>query len=331
MIKKAFVLSANNWKVMLKALFCQVLILALMSALCFLIFGGLVEDCIEIFSSVDWSGFLENTFNAIANAEFNAADFSAELDELISQTREVIESIPNIWNRVEVSYVICIVMFLVYRMLISFSDVSAGCQIQEFMTSNSSRPFTWYFVKKFIVSLKFASLQTLLALPLDFFIVISGLGICLALAIVMGWWSVVPAVLIMVTLYSARQAYFAFWLPTVVTDEMGVRKSLTKSVSVIPYRFWHVFWKTLAVVCVMAACFVLSVVYVQNSILKLFVSTVPNLILFFILKCVNFVEYFEATKRPYFYKKVDVEGTERFNKKYQRATKRNGKADAKNR
>lgn len=315
MFKKALVLSAYNWKVMLKALICQVLILALISSLCFLIFGGLVEDCLGIFTSVNFGEFISNTIKSVVNAEFNVDEFSSQLSEVVEQTRAAIESIPNMWNRVEVSYVACICLFLVYRMLVSVSDLSVGFQIQEFMTSNATRPFSWYFVKKFQSGLKFVCLQTLLALPLDFFIILVSVGVCVSLAVFIGWWSVVPAIVVLLLLYAARHTYFAFWLPVATTEGLSVSKSLTKSVSLIPYRFGHVFWKTLMLVCVMGACISLSVVFVENSVLKVVLCTVPNLVLFFILKCVNFVEYFTATNRAFFHKKVDVAGTESFNKK----------------
>lgn len=330
LFNKALVLSANNWKVMVKALICQTLILALACALCFLLFGGLVEDVIKVLSTVDWNGFLEDTITSIANGSFNAENFAQALNECLQQTQAAIEAMPNIWNRVEVSYAMCIVLFLLYRMLISFSDVAVGFQLQEFMTSNASRPFTWYLVKKLGEALKFILLQMLLTLPLDLVIVFGSIGMGLVFALTLKWWAIIPAALIVLVLYSARHTYFAFWLPSIVTDGEGVRKGLTKGCSVIPCRFLHVFWKTFMLICIMAAIFVLSVMYIENNILKLVVGVLPNLILFFLLKCINLVEYFEATKRPYFYKTVMVEGTERFNKRQERLQRKENRKSNKN-
>lgn len=300
---------------MLKALICQVLILALVAALCFLIFGGLVEDCLQIFETVDWSDFFADSIKSIVNGDFNVRTFLDKLAQLIEETGDAIESIPNIWNRVEVSYAAFICIFLVYRMFVSISDLSAGYQLQEFMTSNATRPFSWYFVKKFASSLKFAFLQTILALPLDLFVIFSSAGICLALSVFMGWLAIVPTIVVLLLSYSARLTYFAFWLPVASTEELGVGKSLTRSASLIPFRFWNVFWKTLVIVCTMAVCFSLSILFGQSNVVTLATSTIPSFLLFFLLKCVNFVEYFTATNRPFFCKNVDVEGTERFNKK----------------
>lgn len=315
MFKKAFVLSAYNWQVMLKALVCQVLILALIASLCFMLFGGLVEDCLETFSALNLDDFIADTITAIISAEFDVDEFSAQFSEVVEQVRTAIESIPNVWNRVEVSYVACVFLFFVYRMLVSLPDVSVGCQIDEFMTSNATRPFSWYFVKKWSSTLSFVCLQTLLALPLDLCVILISASVCVLLALFMGSYAVIPALVLALVLYSVRHSYFAFWLPTLSSEKLGASKSLIKSVSLIPYRFWHVFWKTLVLVCLMAACISLSVVFLDNNLLKVVLCTVPNFVLFFILKCVNFVEYFNATNRPFFSKKVNVEGTEGFNKK----------------
>lgn len=320
---KVILLASNNWKVMLKALFCQVIILALVAALSLMIFGGLVEEIIEAFSSVEFSEFTQEIFSAFANNNFDADLFAQNVTILISEIHDAVETIPNVWNRVEVSYLLCLALLLGYRLLISLTDVAVGFQVHEFMTSNASRPFTWFFVKKFRESLWFATLQMLLALPLDVMILISCGAICLLLAIVMGLWAIIPAVALLLVLFAVRHALFAFWLPALVSDEVGVRKSLTKGVSTIPYRFGQVFWKTLLIVLTMMVITVVSLLYINNSLLKFVVGTVPNLILFFILKCVNLVEYFEVTNRPYFCKNVNVEGTERYNKKMARKNKKN--------
>lgn len=319
---KVISIASRNWKVMLKALFSQIIILALAVSLCMLIFGGFVEEILEAFSSVDFSGFIAELIQSITNKTFDSEKFAHDLSFIISDIRDAVETIPNIWNKVEVSYVICLVLLLLYRMLISFTDVSVGFQVHEFMTSNASRPFTWFLVKKFGESCRFISLQMLLTLPLDLMIFISSGAIFVIAAVQIGFWAAIPAGLVLLVMYSLRHSMFSFWLPSLVSDELGVRKSLTKGVATIPYRFGQVFWKTLVIILSMSLIFVISLLYINNSIVKLIVGTVPNLVLFFLLKCVNLVEYFEATSRPYFSKNVDVEGTERYNKKAQRRSRR---------
>lgn len=321
MHNKSFTLAANNWKVMLKALMCQLIILALIVACSFLIFGDVTDNIINVFTAGGWEEFLSDTVKSVGDATFNGSIFASELTSCIEKTQAAIEAIPNMWNTVEVSYISFLVLCLLYRVLISLSDVAVSFQLNEFMTSNAERPFVWFFFKKFWESLAFSALQTAVTLPLDILVLSGATVICLVFVLTLKWWSIIPAAIILLVLYSARLAYFAFWLPAVAAEEMKIPQALKKGLSISPYRFWHVFWKTFVIIVLMAAIAVVGVVFVQNNVLKMVVGVVPNLILFFLLKCVNFVEYFEAAHRPYFYKRVEVEGTERFIRREERRRK----------
>lgn len=321
LLKKSLSLAANNWKVMAKALFCQVIILALVLACCFLFFGSVTENVIAVFTAGEWDQFLSDTVKAVADASFNGQEFSDGLAACIERTQDAIEAIPNMWNTVEISYISFILILLLYRVLISFSDVAVSFQLNEFMTSNTARPFTWFFCKKFGEGWCFSLLQTAVTVPLDFLVLVGSTGVCLIFVMTLRWWSIIPAVLILLLLYSARLAYFSFWLPAVTADELNISKALQKGLATIPYRFWQVFFKTFVFIAVMTAIAVLSVVFIQSYVLKVVVGIVPNLVLFFQLKCINFVEYFEATHKPYFYRQVDVEGTERYERKHGKADK----------
>lgn len=317
-LHKSFVLAWSNRKVMLKALLCQILILALVVALLYLIFGSVTEEIMHVFAAGEWGTFLTDTVRSIGDATFDGQTFLQQLTECVKKTKEAIEEIQILdgWDRVELSYISCLLLLLGYRVMISFSDVAVGFQLNEFMTSNMARPFSWYLFKKFGESLHFSLLQMAVTLPLDFMVLCGSFALCAVLVLTTKWWTIIPLAVLMVALYSMRIAYFAFWLPAVATDNLKVSQALKKGLATIPYRFWRVFVKTFATTLLMAAILIVGVAFVENNILKLVIVTVPNLVLFFMLKCVNFIEYFEAQKAPYFYKYVDVEGTERFERKH---------------
>lgn len=326
MFKKSLSLSVYNWKVMLKALFCQVLILAVVFALSYLIFGGLVDDIVEIFASGNWGKLLSDTFEAVGNGTFDSAVFADQLRESLENLVESIESLPNIWNRVEVSYVSFLLIICMYRMLVSFSDVTVGFQLHEFMTANASCPFFWYFIKKQGESWRFVLLQMFITLPLDFLLFAGSIGLGLMLCLFFGLWTLVPTALIVWVLYSLRQTVFAFWLPSLVADGEGsVVRGLKKGLSIIPYRFGKVFWKWLLGSFLIFAITAVSVMFIGNPVLMTLVTSLPSFIVFYILKCVNFTEYFAYSNRPFFYKRLDVEGTERYNKKEARKARRDKK------
>ena len=297
-----------------------------MIALGLIIFGELIDDVIQLLRENHVGEFASQTINSIIAGEFDSDLFTTQLGELITNVRQSISSVRLPWGGVTMSYVLFCVIFIVYRMLVSLTDVAAACQLEEFMTSNASRPFTWFFFKKQGKTWNFVILQTLLTLPFDILIVCGTVGFYLMFLLAFNWWTIIPVGVIALLFYVARQTLFAFCLPAVtVQEEMSVRSAFRLGLSKIISRFWHVFWKTLIVICLMAAISVVCVLYIGNSILSTVATTVPNFVLFFYLKCVNIVEYFNTDNRPFFYKRVDVEGTERYERKLARQAKKQAK------
>ena len=313
---KSLSLATFNWKVLLKSILYQILLLALVLALGFTIFGNLIDDLIRVINDNHISDFVSETISAIVSGEFDSAQFTAQLNEVISNLQEGISSLRHPYGVVELSYVLFVLIVLLYRLLVSLTDVSVMCQLDEFMTSNASRPFSWFFFKKQGRTWKFALLQTALALPFDILIVTGSIGFYLLFLIAFNWWTIIPVCVIALLLYTVRLTFFAFCLPAVACEEMPARDAFKRGLSGIINRFWRVFWKTLIVVCVMVVLSVLSIMYIGNTWVKTLVLTVPNFVLFFYLKCVNIIDYFQAYNRPFFYKRVDIEGTDRYNRRH---------------
>ena len=319
---KPLKLASHNWKVLIKSIVYQALLLALVIALGSLIFGNLFDDIARIIQENDVKTFLYNTVNSIFSAEFNSEQFATELSQLIANMQTAISSVRFPWGGATLSYVLFVLILVIYRILVSLTDVACDCQLEEFMTANAERPFTWFFIKKQGRSWEFVLLQTAFVLPLDILIVCGSVGFYLMFLIAFNWWTIIPVLLIALLFYVIRQTLFAFCLPAVVCEDMPARKAFSMGLSKIMTRFWHVFWKTLVVMCLMIAITVVSLMFISNPIVSTIVLTVPNFILFFYLKCVYIVEYFKADNRPFFYKRVDIEGTERHNRKLARLAKR---------
>lgn len=315
---KSISIGAHNWKVLLKSLFCQVLVLVLMLAFLITVFGPLAEDILRVVSEIKIADFINSTASAIISGEFNSADFSVELTELINALRESINTIRWPWGGVTMSYIVVALTLVVYRLFVSYSDVTAACQIEEFMTSNAHRPFMWFLFKKQGRTWAFSCLQLLFTLPLDILVVTGALGLYLLFLFAFGWWTIIPIVCLIVVLYAARHTFFAFCLPAVVCEDMPTRKAFKHGLSLIVNRFWHAFWKTLIVICVMVLINVVGIMYIENSYVQAAVISVPNFVLFFFLKCINMREYFEANNRPYFHKRVLIEGTDRYVRRQKR-------------
>lgn len=315
---KSISLASHNWRVLLKSILYQILLLALVLALGYLVFGPLIDDLIRVVNENHISDFVNRTIHAIVNGEFNSAQFTGELNEVISSWQAGISSLRHPFGLIELTYVIFVLMVLLYRLLVSLTDVAVACQLDEFMTSNASRPFSWFFFKMQSKTWKFALLQTVCALPLDVLIISGSVGFYLLFLIAFNWWTIIPVCVIALLMYAVRLTVFAFCLPCVACEDMGARKAFRQGLATIVKRFWRVFWKTLIVVCIMVVISVLSIVYIHNTWAKTLMLTIPNFILFFFLKCINIVDYFKADNRPFFYKRIDIEGTDRYNRKHSR-------------
>ena len=325
---KSLSLASFNWKVLLKSLFCQVLVLAILLAFGVTVFGNLARDVMRVIGESNLREFANSTIASIMNGTFNSADFTTGLNAVISNIQENINSInyPFAWGGATLSYIVVVLALLVYRLFVSYTDVTVECQLEEFMTSNASRPFIWYFMKKQGRTWAFSSLQLLCTVPLDLLILTGCLGLYLTFLIAFGWWTIIPVLIIALVLYSARQTVFAFCLPAVVCEEnMSTRQAFKYGASKIVFRFWRVFWKTLIVISLMTVISALAIMYISDSLLCTAVITIPNFLLFFYLKCVNIVEYFDAHSRPYFHKRVAIEGTDIYNKRLARKNKKSQK------
>ena len=318
---KSLKLATHNWRVLLKSIIYQAILLALVIALGLLIFGNYVDDIAHFFSENQVKDFIDNSLNSFFAGEFDSETFSSQLSALIANIQG---SISPLWSEVALSYLFICVIFVVYRLLVSITDVTVDCQLDEFMTSNASRPFTWYFFKKQGETWRFALLQVALTLPLDVLIACGSIGLYIMFVFAFNRWTIIPVAIIALLFYVARLTLFAFCLPSVVCEEnVSTRRAFKRGLSLIAGRFWHVFWKTLVVVCLMATISLISVLFISNAIVSAVLSTIPNFVLFFYLKCINIIEYFRTDNRPFFYKRVDVEGTERYNRKHKRNSKRN--------
>ncbi len=327
LLGKSLSLSAHNWKVLLKTIVCQTIIYFLMVALCSMVLGGLIADIIAVLRDNQVADFISQTLRSIAEGTFNSTDFSNQLSTIISQIQSDISALSSNWGSAEFPYIIAFVVFVIYRTLIAITDVATDCQIAEFMTSNAERPFLWYFVKKQGKSWAFSLLQTLIVLPLDLLILFGCLGFYLVFMVSLRWWAIIPVAAIAILLIAVRITFFAFTLPSVVVnDNMLVKDAFREGLSKIFASFGSVFWKTLLIVIVEVAIFVVSLLYVTDNFWLTVLPVVPNFILIFIQKNVNLCEYFHAEQKPYFYKRVDIEGTDRFERKRKRELKRLEKA-----
>ncbi len=307
-----------NWKAFLKSLMFQFLSLGLFLALAFFAFGSLAEDVLNAFQTNGVSDTIAHSVQALLNGTFNVDHFiNEDLKGLVDSIKTAIESVPNMWNRVEVSVIICLFAYLLYRFLVSFTDIAVGYQIDEFMSSNTARPFTWFLLKKAGKSVAFVGWQMLLSIVFDTLIVAGSVAMATICMFIFGWGAIIPVLVIAVLLYAIRHAFMAFCLPSVVynDDAKKVGTAFGEGLSLAIKHFGKVFLHTLIVIVVMTVLTAVAYLFNENRWISLSLSTVVNFVLFYVIKCLNFVLYYESNNYPYFFKPILLEGTEQYNRK----------------
>lgn len=306
-----------NWKTFLKSLLFQALSLALLVALMTFAFGSLAQEVLTAFRSTGADETISHILQSLLDGTFNADHFiNEDMKTLIVNIKQSLESVSNVWNRVEVSVIVCAVAFLFYRFLVSCTDITVGYQIDEFMSSNSARPFTWFLFKKAGRSIRFVGLQMLLAIILDALIFSSGMAMAVICMAVFGLWAIIPVLLFSIVLYAMRHSFMAFCLPSVVYNDTqrvstAFRKGITESIN----NFGKILGRTLLIILLMVVTTALSYLFNQNRFIVLTVSALINFVLFYIIKCLNFVLYYESNNYPYFFRPILLEGTEQHNRK----------------
>ena len=317
LFSKTLRIALVNWQAFVKSLLFQVLSLALFVALATFVFGPITQDVLNAFQSNGVNDTIAHTVQSLVNGTFNVDHFiNEDLSSLTMSIKQAIESVPNMWNRVEVSVIICIVVFLIYRFLVSCTDIAVGYQIDEFMSSNSARPFTWFLFKKAGRSVAFVGLQLLLALVFDTLIIGASITMGIICMLIFGWWAIIPVALIAVVLYAMRHTVMSFCLPSVVcNDSQKVGIAFRDGLALVIKNLGKVFGRTLLVVAVLVVTSAVAYLFNENRLIALAISAVVNFVLFFIIKCLNFVLYYEVNNQPYFFKPILLEGTEQYNRK----------------
>lgn len=316
---KALSVAACNWKVLLKSLICQIVIYALCLAIASSFWGGAIGDLVALLQNGSIGDFLSGTIRSVADRTFDANAFAEGLGNLIRSVSQEVADIAAQIGDINVTALIIVVLVTMYRVMVALTDVTAECQLDEFMSSNASRPFLWFFCKKQGETWIFAILQMLFTVPLDALIILGCTGFYLMFSLVLSWWAIFPVALLAAVLYSARLTLFAFALPAVATTGLSTGKAFRYGLSKVFERFWSVFFKTFVVVIVMGGTVVLSALFIEDTVWASFVSVGLSFLLFFVLKSVNLCEFYEAHNLPYFSSRLAIEGTDHYERTHKQA------------
>lgn len=313
-LKHSVSIAWNNLRVMWKALFAQLVVIVIVLALCVALLGNFISDASNYVKNTGVSEFLILTTDNIAQGTFDVDVFTEQFQAVLHSMLDGLGGFANVSRFAIVSYLVAFVFLAVYRVLVSLADYATLYQIDEFMVSNARRPFLWCFFKKFGNALWFSVLQFLVTFPLDLLVVFIVLGVFVLLLPALSYAPVI-AIVCGVLAYAFRLSLTAFWLPVYCQGELTAWQSLGQSLQKAVYDSKKVYPYYLLSLTVMLAVNLLLIFFVDKWVAAA-ISAVVSLVLFYFMKCVAIVVYYNSCEKPYFINFVDIEGTERYNKKH---------------
>ena len=303
---KSLKIAAINWQTMLKTILVQLIVFACVLALVLLSFHDVFDAVVAVIGTLDFSAFAGMTFDELVQGTLTNQIVTENVRTLVNQFITAIEAIPNFGNLVFFSYLIGLLLFMLYRMFVGLCDVSVMCQIVEFMESNAFRPFSWYFFKKIGWSFRFLLCQFVMTIWLDAIIICSSMGLFLFFETVFGGFtalSFIVTAVVLAILYVARHTLFSLWLPCMVVDATKPWTAFKKALSLIPYHFGSVFVKyllTMGVSTLLTLATLILASLVGASPLWSALGSLISFAGFYVNKNVGAVEYFESQQKPYF-------------------------------
>ncbi len=301
---KCLSIATHNWGYFVRALFIQAVIIAILVGVCSVFIPPLVNSVYDVIIELDITSFVEEFLAVYNQGNFASSELADLLTDKIDDIEDVLLSMPELLKSFESSLFVFFMILCGYRMLVSLPDVPTVCCIDEFMSCNSRRPVIWYFAKKIGVTIKFCLVQFLIAFPLDLIVVFATVGFAFIFAMFWGVGSMYVAVAVGVVLFSIRYTMLAFWLPSIVVEDMGVHRALQNNFAVLSKCFLPLFIRNAIVVSLILVGSLFINSYFLFDITATIITTVVVLLLFYIIKCINITAYYEATERPYFSKKI---------------------------
>ncbi len=288
---------------MLKGLMMQLFMLFLVVALMVFLFGNLTTEVLTAFETMGVSQTISDAVQSIVSGTLTSQTVTQLVSDLSQGIAGVIDAIPNLFNRIESAYAIFVLIVCLMYVLVTLPSMPVNYELTEFMQTNAKRPIIWYVFKKLGKNFGYVGYRMIYDGIFNMLILFSFVGFYIMSSIVLSHYAVYFSLFIAVVLFTAKTTLMSFWLPTLTTSDLSVRNSMSQSIATVITRFWHVFYKLIIVYIV-----ALEVIVLLNYFFPHQITVAVSLLLMFITgyvtQCVSMVEYFEATGKKYFCKKL---------------------------
>ena len=301
-----FRIASRNLALLGKTFLTQLITLAIVVGLAFVSLNETISGVAETLNRTGILLQLQNVGNTLFSGNFEISVFEQAVSEFLRSIEKAVQAVPDFYAKFTVSYLAFFVALTIGKYLNGFADLPICYCLNEFMSASVRGHYVWAYFKYFGHSALYYLFYMLLSFPMDLLIFAGAVGLYLLFLSPLGLFGVILALALFLVFYAGRIALFSMWLPTFIDEGNGVGSSLKNGLKNAVDVFPSVFWKTL--VCV-AVAFALMLIALITLPLGWFagISVVLFLLTYFLLKCLNMVEYFSLKGKKYFKSKIRID------------------------
>lgn len=305
-IRKTLRLSASNWKLTIKAVMTQLITISAFIGIAAIFMTSSINNAINAIKSTEVLENLQNLISQLNTAGFNSETFSDSVMVFVASVQEALELMPNFYKNFVLTGILLITGAFVGKLVNGFWDLAITNSLNEFMTTSNSRPYFWWYTHSIGKSVLFQLLYIALTFFWDIFNIIGTGALFLLMPSALNGIGIAIALTIFLILTTLRLTVFAFWLPAYSSGELTLTQSLKDGLKAVIDKFAVVFMQTFVVVFIYGI--LLAIIILSLNSIWIFIAAIAiGLYVYYILKCMNVVEYYEAKGKAYFVKPVKLD------------------------
>ena len=194
------------------------------------------------------------------DSSLSGQNVDAAREELVEAIK-AIDDVLGTWSGELIASIVVFIFFMILYSIVYFmSYYTISDIVHNFMSSNSDYGFAANFVANIKKSFRFSLLYTLYT----YIVYIAGFAVSLALGLLIGKLNAIIGLFIMYLLavgtLALRRALVAFWMPAMISKDLGVRDAFLKNMEMIKSNFGRTFVEYFVLYIVAIILFILSAV-----------------------------------------------------------------------
>ncbi|MBQ8374591.1 MAG: hypothetical protein IJX98_03320 [Clostridia bacterium] len=299
--RNAFQLLFENFKNVYKVLFYKIVV----AVICVALYSALIlPELNEIFSSAQWQTLLNN-INEFFTAFFpgHESNFDAVRDQIVNSSLPAFGTL--VWSKATAIFwrtMGCLLVYLLQRFADTMCYFTVGGMLNDRMVTYGETPFKSAYVANLGKSTKYSLVYVPVAFLFDLAIVI----LC---GLMFAFFNIFLALFLCVTLLAVGQALkltvTSAWMPAMTADNLPISKAMRCMTKQDRKQALKLFMTYLGIVYLIIVVNVIAFLFTFASALLI---TIPAS--YFLLVCVQYVNYFTVKGKKYFITYQSIESNE---------------------